>query len=893
MNWFKQLFSRRRLYDDLSEEIHEHLEEKIEELVASGMPRKEAAAAARREFGNVTLMEEDSRRVWRWPSIEDFFMDVRYGVRMLRKNPGFTAVAVLTLALGIGANTAVFGVVNAVLLRPLPFKQPSRLMMLFEGIPKLGFPKMGFSAPDLAVFERAQKSFESIGVYQNKYFNISGDKEPERLMSARISSSVFPMLGAEPMLGRTFTIGEDAPGQNVVILSYGLWQRRFGADPGIIGRNLELNRQPYTVIGVMPKAFNFPLRGPQGSEPAELWVPMAFTATELEGWGTNYMNGVLARLRPGLAFEQASAEAASLSRSIGSNYPPELTKAFQGAELKVGMNSYHEEVVKSVRTLLLILMAAVVLVLLIACANVATLLISRAASRQKEVALRTTLGATRVRLLRQMLTESLLLALIGGSLGLAFAFWVKTLLLSLVPESVPLPRDIPIGGSVIVFVLAASFLTTVLFGLVPAFQVSAMALHGQLQETGRSGTPGRLRLRLQSFFVTVEFALALVLLIGSGLLIRSFAKLLETNPGFRPDHVLTLNIPIPSERYTQATKIRQFYEQLLDRAGNIPGVRAVGLTSDLPLNGCGTIAIQIEGGRNAGGETPQAICQTWQVGNFFHALGIPLRRGRSFTLEDRIDAQPVAIVSETAGRQFWPGQDPIGKRIRWGVYTPWQTVVGMVGDVNDEPLGQPVQLHVYRPYLQMADLFFEDSRFGEVRSMNLAVLSQTDPASLTSAVIGQIHSLDPDLAVAHIRTMAQVISSSVAGPRFNTLLLGVFAGVALFLAAIGIYGVMAYAITQQTHEIGIRLALGAQPRNVLQLVLRRGVRLAGVGATFGVAAALALTRLIAGLLYDVSATDPFTFSCVVILLLAIALLACYVPARRAMRVDPMVALRYE
>ena len=893
MKWIRQLFSRRRLYGELSDEIREHLEEKIEELVAGGMSRKEAAAAARREFGNVGLVEEDSREVWRWPSIENLVADVRHGLRILRKNPGFTAVAVLTLALGIGANTAIFGVVNAVLLRQLPFKQPSRLMMLFEGIPKLGFPKMGFSAPDFAVFARAQKSFESVGVYQNKYFNISGDREPERLMAARISSSVFPMLGAEPMLGRTFTIGEDAPGQNVVILSYGLWQRRFGADPGIIGRNLELNRQPYTIIGVMAKAFNFPLRGPQGSEPAELWVPMAFTATELEGWGTNYMNGVLARLRPGLAFEQASAEAESLSRSIGSNYPPELTKAFQGAELKVSMNSYHEEVVKSVRTLLLILMAAVVLVLLIACANVATLLVSRAASRQKEVALRTTLGATRLRLLRQMLTESLLLALIGGSLGLAFAFWVKTLLLSLVPESVPLPRDIPIGGSVIVFVLAASFLTTVLFGLVPAFQVSAMALHGPLQEGGRSGTPGRLRHRLQGVFVTVEFALALVLLIGSGLLIRSFAKLLETDPGFRPDHVLTLKIPIPSERYTHAPKVRQFYEQLLDRAGNIPGVRAVGLTSDLPLNGCGTIAIQIEGRRNAGGETPQAICQTWQVGNYFQTLGIPLLKGRAFTPEDRIDAQPVAIVSETAGRQFWPGQDPIGKRIRWGVYTPWQTIVGIVGDVNDEPLGQPVQLHVYRPYLQMADLFFEDSRFGEVRSMNLAVRSQTDPASLTSAVIGQIHSLDPDLAVEHVRTMAQVISSSVAGPRFNTFLLGVFAGVALFLAAIGIYGVMAYAITQQTHEIGIRLALGAQPRNVLQLVLRRGVRLAGVGATFGVAAALALTRLMAGLLYDVSATDPVTFSCVVILLLAIALLACYVPARRAMRVDPLVALRYE
>jgi predicted permease len=882
-----------RKQENLQQELESHLKMAASDRIERGETAQHAQQASRREFGNVALVEQVTRDQWGWRWLNEFLQDLRFGLRTLGKNPGFTLVAVLTLALGIGANTAIFGVVNAVLLRPLPFKQPSRLMMLFEGIPKLGFPKMGFSAPDFAVFARAQKSFESVGVYQNKYFNISGDREPERLMAARVSSSVFPMLGAEPMLGRTFTSGEDALGQNVVVLSYGLWQRRFGSDPGIIGRNLELDRKPYTVIGVMPKAFNFPLRGPQGSEPAELWVPMAFTATELEGWGTNYMNGVLARLRPGLAFEQASAEAESLSHSIGSNYPPELTKAFQGAELKVGMNSYHEEVVKSVRTLLLILMAAVVLVLLIACANVATLLVSRAASRQKEIALRTTLGATRVRLLQQMLTESLLLALIGGSLGLAFASWVKTYLVSLVPESVPLPRDTAADGSVIVFVLAASFVTTVLCGLVPAFQVSAMALHGPLQEGGRSGTPGRLRHRLQGFFVTVEFALALVLLIGSGLLIRSFTKLLETDPGFRPDHVLTLKILIPSERYTQAPKVRQFYEQLLDRTGNIPGVKAVGLTSDLPLNGCGTIAIQIEGGRNAGGETPQAICQTWQVGNYFQTLGIPLFKGRYFTLEDRIDAQPVAIVSETAGRQFWPGQDPIGKRIRWGIYTPWQTIVGIVGDVNDEPLGHPAQLHVYRPYLQMADLFFEDSRFGEVRSMNLAVRSQTDPASLTSAVIGQIHSLDPDLTVAHIRTMAQVISSSVAGPRFNTLILGAFAAVALFLAAIGIYGVMAYATTQQTHEIGIRLALGAQPRNVLYLVLRRGVRLAGVGAAFGVAAALALTRLMAGLLYDVSSTDPVTFSCVVILLLAIALLACYVPARRAMRVDPIVALRYE
>jgi putative ABC transport system permease protein len=620
---------------------------------------------------------------------------------------------------------------------------------------------------------------------------------------------------------------------------------------------------------------------------------MGFTATELEGWGTNYMNSLVARLRPGVTLGQASGEAESLARSIGSNYPAELTRAFQGAELQVSVNSYHEEVVGPVRTLLLILMAAVALVLLIACANVATLLVSRAASRQKEIALRATLGATRVRLLRQMLTESLLLALTGGSLGLALASSVKNLLLSLAPESVPLPRGVPISGSVMVFVLATTFLTTVLFGLVPAFQLSAVSLHRPLQEGGRSGTPGRSRHRLQGVFVTVEFALALILLIGSGLLIRSFVKLLETNPGFRPDHVLTLKLPIPSEAYSKASKVRQFYEQLLERAGNMPGVKAVGLTSDLPLDGCGTIAIQIEGGGSAEAETPQAICQTWHMGNYFQTLGIPLLKGRSFTLGDRTDAPPVAIVSEAMGRKLWPGQDPIGKRIRWGVYTPWETIVGIAGDANDGPLGQPVQLHLYRPYLQMADLFFEDSRFGEVRSMNLAVRTQTDAASLASAVIGQVHSLDPDLAVTRIRTMTQVISSSVAGPRFNTLLLGVFAGVALFLAAIGIYGVMAYAIAQQTHEIGIRLALGAEPRNVLQLVLQRGVRLAGVGAAFGVAAALALTRLMAGLLYSVSATDPVTFSGVVLLLLAIALLACYVPARRAMRVDPMVALRYE
>ena len=892
---FRGVFTRRREDEDFDAELTSHLEMLAEENIRKGMTPDEASYAARRRLGGPMQIAETNRELRGLPFLETLLQDIRFALRMLRKSPGFTAVAVITLALGIGANTAIFSIVDAVLLRPLPFKDPSNLVLLGEGVPKMGYPKMGFSPPDFAVFAREQKSFSAIGAFQNERVSISGHGEPERVVRARVSSSLFPMLGAEPLLGRIFAPEEDAPGHKEVLLSYGLWQRRYAGAPGILGQSVDLDREPYVVIGVMQQNFEFPLPGPEDNgSPADLWVPMAFTPAELQDWGGSYFTSVVGRLRPGITLDQARSESESLSREIVAGYPPAITGAFGGAlGLNVIASPFQEEVVGSVRPLLLVLMAAVAFVLLIACANVATLLVSRAATRQKEIAIRIALGATRLRLVRQMLTESLLLALGGGGLGIVLAFWGRNLMLALVPSSIPLPRHVPLNEGVFAFAVGMSILSAFLFGLAPAFRASSAAMQGPLQESGRSATHGRSHHRLQGFFVTAEFALALVLLIGAGLLIRSFAKLFKTNPGFRPDSVLTMNIPLPREAYPHAEQIRDFYRQLLDRASNLPGVQSTGLSSDLPLNGREMVSVAIEGRGDAGAETPKAICQSWVMGNYFQTMRIPLLQGRWFTPEDRFESEPVAIVSLSTARKFWPGQNAIGKRIRWGVKAPWQKIVGIVGDVSQGPLNTSLTPHVYRPYDQLAAAFLEEDPFADWHAMNLAVRARVDPASVTSAVLGDVHSLDPDLAVAGIRTMTEVIGSSFAGPEFNTVLLGVFAGAALFLAAIGVYGVLAHVVVQQTHEIGIRMALGAAREDVLGLVLWRGLRLAALGAAVGLSASVGLTRWMASLLYGVGATDPLTFGGVVVLLLGVALLACYIPARRATRVDPMIALRYE
>jgi predicted permease len=882
--------SRKHMMDDFEDDIRDHIVRETQDNIDRGMSPEEARAAAFRKFGNVLRVKEDTRKVWSLTWLENLAQDIRYAFHMLRKSPGFTAIAILTLALGIGANTAIFSIVDTVLLRPLPFKNPSRLVMLWEGIPEIGFPKVTASAPDIMFYKGQQKSFESLGAFQNEQLDISGGTgEPERVVAVRTSASLFPLLGVSPLIGRTFTDAEDKSRANVVLLSYGLWHRRYAANPSIVGQTVNLNRVPYTVLGVMPKSFDFPLASLQYNDtPADLWVPMAFSQAELTGWGDSFNNSVLCRLKPGVTIAQAQAEANLIAPRLMQEYPAALLKAFPNAHLHLILSSFHDEVVGSVQTLLLVLMAAVGLVLLIACANVATLLLSRAAARSKEIAIRTALGASRSRLVRQMLTESLVLAIAGGLLGVLIAFWGTNSLLALVPSSIPLPATVSMGGSVLAFVAAVCCVTAVVFGVAPAFQTSAVSLQGSLQEGGRSGTPSHARRRLQGIFVIAEFALALLLLIGAGLLLRSFAKLLATNLGFLPDHVLTMNVPLPAKAYPKAALIREFYEQALQRISALPGVKSDGISTDLPLNGNEHDALQVEG---KPGNTP-AVAVSWVFGDYFSTMGIPLLRGRSFTLEDRAGSQDVALISEDAAKTLWPGQDAIGKRFT--VELQSRIVVGVVADVNDGALADKPQPHVYIPYLQLPDAYVQGSGGdNEARAMNIAVRTAGDPATLTSAVARQIHSLDSDVAIAQIHTMDQEVSDSVAGPRFNTFLLGIFSLAALFLAAIGIYGVLAYTVAQQTHEIGVRIALGAQQRDVMRLVLAHGARLALIGIAIGLLAAFGLTRLMASLLYGTSASDPLTFAAVSLVLFAVALLACYIPARRAMRVDPMIALRYE
>jgi predicted permease len=896
-----KLFHVKQSERELCDEFTAHLAFAEEENIRRGMTRREAKFAARRDFGGVEQIKEVYREQRGLPMLETFVQDLKFGARMMRKNPGFTAVAILTLALGIGANAAIFSVVNGVLIRPLPFRDSSRLVMVWEGLPQLGLPQLGFEAPDLQVLQRAQKSFEEIGAFQTKEMDVSGGGQPERVKAARLSASIFPMLGVQPIVGRTFAHDEDAVGQNVTVLSYGLWQRRYGGDANILTRTIDIDRQPYRIIGVMPRSFEFPLRGPRiNNEPAELWVPMAFTPTELRVWGILYSNSVLARLRPGTTLEQARAECEALARPILASYPPNLmTKDPKAAltlptiPLKLTVAPLREEVTGTIRSLLMVFMAAVSLVLLIACTNVATLLVSRSISRQKEIAIRASIGATRLRLARQMLTESFLLTFLGGAAGLALAFAGKGWLLSIVPAEVALPANISIDASTIAFVFGISCLASILTGLAPAFQMTRSAIQRSLTESGRGATPGRARHRLQGTFVVVEFGLALVLLIGAGLLIRSFSEIVKTRPGFSSDHVLTLHVPLPFQAYNKAGRIREFYGQLLERSSTLPGVEFAGLSNDLPLNGHLAATLEVEGITGAHGAIPQSTMQSVVSGRYFEVMRIPLLEGRYFRPEDRSGSQPVAIVSRAVAQKYWPGESALGKRVRWGGPVPWQTIVGVVGDVNDKPLGQSVEAHAYMPYAQMSDIALETEMISEFRDLNLAVRTHTDPAAMETTLIQKIRSLDSDLAITNIQTMTEAVSASVSGPRFNTLLLGIFAGVALLLASIGVYGVLAYVVSQQTHEIGIRLALGAKPINVFSLVVGRGGRLATLGAAIGVAGSLALTRLMKGLLYGVSPTDPLTFVAVVALLVSVALVACYIPARRAMRVDPMTALRHE
>lgn len=814
--------------------------------------------------------------------MESLLRDMRYGFRMLAKKPSFTAVAVLALTLGIGANSAIFSVVNTVLLKPLPFKDPDRLMMVWEDNTKLGFPKDTPAPANFADWRDQNGVFESMAAIATQTFNLTGVGEPEKLEGQRVSASFFPLLGVEPSLGRLFTDEEDQPGAGrVVIMSHGLWQRRFGSDPDIIGKPLTLNGQAYTVVGVLAKNFQFPDPFQFSAEENALWVPLAFSSEEASNRGGHYLL-VYARAKPGVTVKQAQADMDTIAARLQQQYPE--TNMSLGAVVI----SLHEQIVGDVRPALLILLGAVGFVLLIACANVANLLLARAAARQKETAIRTALGATRSRLVGQFLTESLLLAALGGGGGLLLAFFGMKLLVALMPANLSQAKGINIDAKVLGFTLLISLLTGVVFGLVPALQASRPDLNESLKEGGK-GTAGVARSGVRSLLVVVEVVMALVLLICAGLLINSFLRLRNVNPGFNADNLLTMKVVLPRSKYPDAPRRTAFYNELLQRVESLPGVQSAGIITNLPLTFKGNnMGITIEGRPEPPPDERPIVISRAVNSDYFRTMNIPLLKGRQFSPQDTPDTPGVVIVSEATVRQFWPGEDAIGKRIKLGALDsdePWLSVAGIVGDVRQFEMDIAPKPQVYFPYTQMPYTF--------LAPRDLVVRTNVDPLSLAAAVRNEVWAVDKDQPVSNISTMEEILSTSVSRQRFSTLLLAIFATVALVLAAVGIYGVINYSVTQRTHEIGIRMALGASSRDMLKLVAWQGFKLVSIGVSIGLVLAFILTRLMQSLLFGVSATDPVTFAALSAVLVTVAMLASYIPARRATKVDPMVALRYE
>jgi putative ABC transport system permease protein len=826
--------------------------------------------------------------IWRYV-MGTFLQDLRYGVRMLLRKPGFTVVAILALALGIGVNSAIFSVVNAVLLRPLPFAQPERLVMVFEKFTRQGLDQIPVSAQEFLDYQKQNEVFEQIAAFTTATYNMTGTGEPEQIQGAVVSASLFPLLGVKPLQGRAFLPEENEVGhENVVLVSQGLWQRRFGSDPALVGKQLSLNGKSYTVVGIMPSDFQFPLslfdvQGFQFTQKADMWTPVTFSQALLDCRSCRGL-GVIGRLKPGVTLAQANASVDALAQRWLQEHPDTYG---EGAGWGASAVSLHEQVIGKVRKALFVLLGAVGFVLLIACANVANLLLARAASRQKEMAIRVAMGASRWRLVRQMLTESLMLSVTGGALGLLLAMWGTDALVALSPENIPRVEEIGLDARVLSFTVIVSLLTGIIFGLAPAFQASRATINDALKEGGKGTAGVSSGKRMRGVLVVAEVALSLVLLIGAGLFIRSFTRLTQVDPGFNPEHVLTMELSLPRANYPDKQKAATFYQQIIQRIQSLPGVQAAAATTILPLSGSNSDSSFVIEGRmpRDAGEVPDEEIRVITP-DYFRALGVPLIRGRFFTDADAEKAPQVLIINQALARKYFAGEDPLGKRITFGdprrKDAVWATIIGVVGDVKHRGLNVQAKPEYYLPNLQ-------DSQ----RALILAVRTNADPASMVAAVRQEILAVDKDQPVANIRTMTEVISTSVAPQRLSTMMFLIFACVALVLAAVGIYGVMAYSVSQRTHEIGIRMALGAQRGDVLRMVIKEGMTLALIGVVIGLAASYALTRVISTLLYDVSVTDPAIFVGLSLLLALVALLACGIPARRATKVDPMVALRYE
>ncbi|HJZ68918.1 MAG TPA: ABC transporter permease [Blastocatellia bacterium] len=801
--------------------------------------------------------------------------DLTYGIRVLLKNPGFTIVAVIALTLGIGADSAIFSVVNAVLLRPLPYPESDRLVILRERSPQL--EGMSVAYPNFIDWREQNTTFENIGVFRGRQsYNLTGVGEPERLVGAQVSADVFAALRVASSAGRVFNNDEDKPGASpVAVLSHGLWQRRFGGDLGILDQTLTLNDVSFTVIGIMPADFQFPGRG------IDLWTPAGQAAANPDWQQRGNHPGLagIARLKPSVTLAQVREDMDIIAANLEKQYPDSNTGG------RVSVTPALENAVRTIRPALLVLLGAVGSVLLIACANVANLLLARSATRQKEMAIRTALGASRWRIVRQLLTESVLLSFVGGALGLLLARWGVKLIIAISPNSIPRSREINLDGRVVAFTIGVSVLTGIIFGLVPALQSSKPDLNETLKEAGRGSTGSRHLFR--SGLVVSEVALTMVLLIGAGLMIRSFYRLLQVNPGFNYDHLLTFNISLPQKKYPEDQQRINFYDQVVDRLRALPGVESVGLATGLPLGNNGWQTSFVVDGQPPPepGKLPLTEFAVTSP-DYFQTMGITLLKGRNFSEQDKKDSPGVTLIDEEFARRYWPDEEAIGKRIKPGGNDPRNPlfeVIGVVRRVRMEGLNQESnRVQSYRPFRQVVQ-----------SAMTVVARTSTDPTSLFSAVRREVLAVDPNQPIYNLNTMEQIRADSIAPDRLNLMLLGAFAAVALILAAVGIYGVMAYSVTQRTHEIGIRMALGAGQGDVLGMVVGQGMKLASVGLAIGLGGAWLATRAMAGLLFGISATDPATFAAISVVLAGVALGACFVPARRATKVDPMIALRYE
>ena len=816
---------------------------------------------------------------------DEMFQDLRYGIRMLFKRPGFSAVVILVLALGIGATSAIFSVVNGVLLRPLPYPEPDRLVTVFSA-PEPGSRTVSINTvtgPDYVEWRSQCQSCAQMAAHTGAQpGNLTGGAEPDRVRVARVTGSLFATMGVQPMLGRIFLPEETGrllfssdsgpAAGTAVILSHGLWQRRFGADPAVIGQTVKVEGDACAVIGVMPDGFNFP-------DEADAWLPVALNPKR-----NNAYLHVIARLQSGVTPAQAQAELTAIALRAAPEASPD--NQAQG----VNVVSLQENMVGNVRPSLLIFLGAVSFVLLIACANIANLLLSRAATRHKEMAIRAALGASRLRILRQLLTESVLLALLGGGLGLLLAFAILKVLLAAAPQEIPRLNAIGIDRWVFGFTLLLSFLTGIFFGLAPALQSSKLDLNATLKEGGARMIGGAARHRLRGLLVVAEVSLALVLLIGAGLMLKSFTRLRETKLGFNPDNVLTASLTLPEADYPTTAQVKAYYKQALARLAEHPEVQAASIVNALPL---GKNGARIQGDLTVEGDVerrPGAFARKLVISpDYFRTLGIPLLKGRAFNEHDTADSPGVLIISEALARRLWPDEEALGKRINIGFSgETWREVVGVAADAKQQEVGERASPAIYQPYWQVLD-----SRRWMLGDLTFVIRTAGQPQSFAAGLRSELQAVDKQLPLYDLAPMERVISQRVADPRFYMLLLSSFSALALILAAAGIYGVISYAVMQRTHEIGIRMALGAEVGDVLKLVITQGMKLVLAGITIGLAGAFALTRVLTGFLYQVSVTDPITFTGLSLLLVVVALLACYLPARRATKVDPMVALRCE